>query len=709
MVPAFLVDQCKQYFSQRLNEVLSHRVDSGLLSSIEGVFDNALSLLIQALEDGNVSFNIDEALEDLKPKPEDLLGGLNSTKQEQEDLVLKSKLRTRRVQRKRVCKRNQYKRRKRSSKIAANDDTLEDDPSALENDPVALEDNPSALENDPVALEDNPSALENDPVALEDNPSALENDPVALEDDSNALEDDPVALEDNHSVLEDDSSALEDPVALDDDPYVQDVSSEAESEGDVPAQVYRKSKYTYTYTCETCGKIFTQKYGYRRHIAKEHEGGLEDHPEFGKIVSCDVCNQVFPFHQIHAHKKTHRKYPCEICGKNLSSPQALRKHKAIIHHDDKTQRIQCEFCGKGIRSFDMKVHMTQYHPESPLKCSICSKEYAMKSSLQNHYEVVHGNGGRFVCARCGKAFLSKAHLQGHERTHTSQKPHVCETCGKGFSEALTLKMHVAREHAGGYDKDPELSRPVTCEFCGKSMPFHRIHHHKKIHKKYPCDICGIELSSPQSVRKHQVLIHKQGKTDIVECQVCGKTVHSFKLNAHMSQYHPAASDLICRLCSKEFKNTLSLRNHVKYTHGDDGEHVCTTCGKRMRSASDLRGHEISHSDARNHVCGTCGKAFKYKAQLSRHTKLDHEGKTPFKCTDCGKVYRTKQRLRDHVNQHLGIKPCVCGQCGEAFATSSSLDSHRKKHRIRSTQKERHRMRTVSNSDEDTADLDSIKA
>jgi uncharacterized Zn-finger protein len=37
------------------------------------------------------------------------------------------------------------------------------------------------------------------------------------------------------------------------------------------------------------------------------------------------------------------------------------------------------------------------------------------------------------CAFCTRMCVSRAHLVIHERTHTGQRPHECEHCGKRFS------------------------------------------------------------------------------------------------------------------------------------------------------------------------------------------------------------------------------------------------------------------------------------
>ncbi|KAI0161442.1 hypothetical protein GGR57DRAFT_358095 [Xylariaceae sp. FL1272] len=67
-----------------------------------------------------------------------------------------------------------------------------------------------------------------------------------------------------------------------------------------------------------------------------------------------------------------------------------------------------------------------------------------------------------LCSHCGRSFKRSEHLERHVRTHTKEKPYICE-CGSAFSrrDLLTRHQRISHDTNGNASKSPDA--PISDE------------------------------------------------------------------------------------------------------------------------------------------------------------------------------------------------------------------------------------------------------
>ena len=83
-------------------------------------------------------------------------------------------------------------------------------------------------------------------------------------------------------------------------------------------------------------------------------------------------------------------------------------------------------------------------PHSGVKahtCSECGKSFSLAHHLRVHM-VTHTGEGVHKCAECGDSFGEVGHLEQHMLTHSGEKPHKCTQCDYACPRATTLRRHI---------------------------------------------------------------------------------------------------------------------------------------------------------------------------------------------------------------------------------------------------------------------------
>ncbi|KAE8604001.1 hypothetical protein XENTR_v10014531 [Xenopus tropicalis] len=244
-----------------------------------------------------------------------------------------------------------------------------------------------------------------------------------------------------------------------------------------------------------------------------------------------------------------------------------------------------------------------------------------------------------VCNTCGKVFSEASSLRRHMRIHKGVKPYVCHLCAKAFTQCNQLKTHV-RTHTG--------EKPYQCKKCDKGfaqkcqLVFHsRMHHGEE--KPYKCDVCNLQFATSSNLKIH-------------------------------ARKHSGEKPYVCDRCGQRFAQASTLTYHVR-RHTGEKPYVCDTCGKAFAVSSSLITHARKHTGEKPYICGVCRKSFISSGELNKHFR-SHTGERPFVCEVCGNSYTDVKNLKKHkLKMHKGNEDTA--EPKSADSSSSSEDSTRK--------------------------------
>ncbi|XP_055603189.1 zinc finger protein 99-like [Uranotaenia lowii] len=210
-------------------------------------------------------------------------------------------------------------------------------------------------------------------------------------------------------------------------------------------------------------------------------------------------------------------FDCEVCRTPLSN-WAERYTHLSENHTDLEPFIKC--CGKmHLQPFRIVNHLLKHklslksfandvkNIEIDLKCVLCNHPEKTYAGLRKHFKLKHPKDPfRFEC--CGRSFNEKNTIIYHLNSkHSSVPQHVCPVCHTPFASAQILELHVNRKHAS------EDQKRFGCVICGKKFATELLlRHHSYWHQTTHCDLCGISVHRFK-LRAHMLSVHQNEPTN----------------------------------------------------------------------------------------------------------------------------------------------------------------------------------------------------
>uniref|UniRef100_A0A8D2Q0I7 Zinc finger protein 335 n=1 Tax=Varanus komodoensis TaxID=61221 RepID=A0A8D2Q0I7_VARKO len=243
-----------------------------------------------------------------------------------------------------------------------------------------------------------------------------------------------------------------------------------------------------------------------------------------------------------------RPFLCRICSSRFLTHEDLCFH-VNSHEGGDPQLFRCLQCSYRSRRWSsLKEHMFNHVGSKPYKCEECDYTSVYKKDVIRH-SAVHNRDklgaslspqppkrSTFPCPVCSRVYPMQKRLTQHMKTHSTEKPHMCDKCGKSFKKRYTFKMHLLT-HIQAVAK-----HWFKCEFC-----------------EHACE-------DKKQLLNHQ-LLHVDDKP--FRCRLCAyATVREDFLLSHVAVKHTGEKPFACEFCHFSTKQKKNLRLHVQCRHAE---------------------------------------------------------------------------------------------------------------------------------------------
>ncbi|XP_059056464.1 zinc finger protein 583-like isoform X11 [Achroia grisella] len=310
---------------------------------------------------------------------------------------------------------------------------------------------------------------------------------------------------------------------------------------------------------------------------------------------------------------------CVYCYQTYTDSSQFRKHMEDEHHD-----FPLWSAFGHVPEGYIKVDCTD------LRCRICSEGFDKLGQVADHLLKIHSKTcinlshdlglqpfklvkGMWICALCDEKFSTLRTLSRHTQTHFAK--YTCESCGKSYSMASSLQVHIKNTH---------VSDEKICRKCRKTF--------KTLDDK----------------RKH---LNESPRCWSYLCNLCGKRFVTWNLKqVHLSEAHGVEKkSYVCPECSEIFLDRNKYHVHFKITHTNN-HYTCPFCELKFDNKRGLDEHKVVHTKEKLYPCSLCTKSFGRKKNLTQHMWIHSEHKR-FECTLCNKQFNQRVSWRTHMKSY----------------------------------------------------------
>lgn len=230
-----------------------------------------------------------------------------------------------------------------------------------------------------------------------------------------------------------------------------------------------------------------------------------------QCLECDMFFKNSRARKNHVDRCHREGLQCDHCKKRFVNRTTLTTHLRL--HEGPLPRKECPICHKMVREIQLKYHIQRHQNKDRIECVNCNKIFSHYATYQAHlkYSRAHASDHvfKFPCPMCNKGYPSKEAMQDHfNYQHLGKTAHKCPICDKPIASRANVEKHMMRVHG----EKKEKPRNHVCQACGKGFTDKKaLNQHEVIHsgeRPLACDICQQTFKQKASLYTHKKRVHK---------------------------------------------------------------------------------------------------------------------------------------------------------------------------------------------------------
>lgn len=143
-------------------------------------------------------------------------------------------------------------------------------------------------------------------------------------------------------------------------------------------------------------------------------------------------------------------YTCNKCNKKFQRKREYQLHLKLSHMSENAELFSCSQCkdeAMFASEMEYRLHVIISHPldltAPSFECPVCTKVFTTKAVLNRHFGIHSSNSERpHVCEICGKTFFHFSSFRAHLKIHADIRDFPCTQCSKSFRSQSHLNRHL---------------------------------------------------------------------------------------------------------------------------------------------------------------------------------------------------------------------------------------------------------------------------